>query len=182
MCDILGTVRIEEKKSRKTCSFLLVWSGYMKGLALKTAEFVKPIVESFGLSLWNIVYEKEGATYFLRVYIDKDEGVTLDDCEAVSKALDAPLDEHDIIPNSYCLEVSSPGIERALIEEWHLDYGSGKKVRVRLIRAHENTKEFVGVLKGHTNENITIEYGDCSALKIPRKNIAFIRIFYDFDT
>ena len=87
----------------------------------EVTELVQPIVEELGLTLWDVRYVKEGAMWYLRIFIDKDEGVSIDDCETVSRAIDAPLDELDPIEGNYTLEVSSPGIERELILDRHFD-------------------------------------------------------------
>ena len=97
-------------------------------------EIVKPIIEQLGLSLWDVRFVKEGADYFLRIFIDSENGITIEDCENVSRAVDLPLDEADPIPQSYCLEVCSPGIERELKKEEHFQAFIDSPVMVKMIR------------------------------------------------
>ncbi len=118
----------------------------------------EPIVVSQGLRLWDVRYVKEGASWYLRIYIDRDEGVTIEDCENVSRAIDAPLDELDPIDGEYCLEVCSPGIERELIRDEHFDAYIGADIMVKMIRPIEGIgKEFNGVLKAYDNGEVTVE-------------------------
>ena len=97
----------------------------------------EPIAESLGLSVWDVRYIKEGASRYLRIFIDKEEGVSIDDCEAMSRAIDAPLAELDPVKEAYILEVSSPGIERELTRPEHFDRFIGADIMVRLIRPME---------------------------------------------
>lgn len=120
-------------------------------------ELVEPIVEQFGLTLWDVRFVKEGADWFLRVFIDKDQGVNIQDCENVSRAIDKPLDQLDVIEQAYCLEVSSPGIERELIRDEHFQAYIGADVMVKMIRPIEGIgKEFSGVLTAYAQDGATI--------------------------
>ena len=110
------------------------------------AQLAAPVVEQAGCSLWDVEYVKEAGEWFLRVYIDKEGGVSIDDCEAVSLPLSDLLDEADPIPESYFLEVSSPGIERALTRDEHFARYLGEPVRVTMIRPLDGCKELVGEL------------------------------------
>ena len=122
----------------------------MKRGTNKTAELVyglaKPIADELGLTIWDIRFEKEGAMWVLLVVIDKEGGVSIDDCEAMSRPLDKKLDEVDPIEQSYCLEVSSAGIERELTRDWHFETCKGQQIVVRLIRPYNCVREFVGTL------------------------------------
>lgn len=122
----------------------------MKRGTNKTAELVyglaKPIADELGLTIWDIRFEKEGAMWVLLVVIDKEGGVSIDDCEAMSRPLDKKLDEVDPIEQSYCLEVSSAGIERELTKDWHFETCKGQQIVVRLIRPYNGVREFVGTL------------------------------------
>ena len=109
-------------------------------------EFAEPLVQACGCSLWDVEYVREGGEWFLRLYLDKEGGVDIDDCEAVSRAVDPVLDEKDPIPESYFLEVSSPGIERALTRDEHFARYLGEPVRVTMIRPLDGCKELVGEL------------------------------------
>ena len=104
----------------------------------EVTKLVEPIIENLGLRLWNVCYVKEGAEYYLRIFVDKDGGVTIDDCETVTRAVDDPLDKLDPIEGNYILEVSSPGVERELILDRHFDEYLGSPVMVKLIRPDEN--------------------------------------------
>ena len=123
--------------------------GKRKGgnVAEAVRAIAKPIAESLGLELWDVRYVKEGADWFLRIFIDKPEGVGIDDCTAMSRAVDGPLDEMDPIQQAYCLEVCSPGINRQLVRPEHFEAFLGAPVRVKLIRPMEDgTKVLSGVL------------------------------------
>ena len=122
----------------------------MKRGTNKTAELVyglaKPIADELGLTIWDIRFEKEGAMWVLLVVIDKEGGVSIDDCEAMSRPLDKKLDEVDPIEQSYCLEVSSAGIERELTRDWHFETCKGQQIVGRLIRPYNGEREFAGTL------------------------------------
>ena len=121
-------------------------------------SIAEPIVKDLGLILWDVRFVKEGASWYLRVFIDKDGGVDINDCVDMTHALNGPLDEADPIEVSYCLEVSSPGIERDLTRDEHFEVMTGKKIKLRLIRPDENKqREFSGVLKGYEDGNITVD-------------------------
>lgn len=128
----------------------------MANAAEKVYSLVKQTVESCGVELWDVRYLKEGASWYLRVYIDKPGGITIDDCTNVSHAIDPVIDEADPIDGSYYLEVCSPGIERELTRPEHYIKLTGKKIRIKLYKASEGKKEFEGILKS-SGENIVLE-------------------------
>ena len=135
----------------------------------KVWELCQPIVEGFGLSLWDVRYVKEGADRFLRVYIDKPEGIDINDCENVSRAINGPLDELDPIEEAYCLEVCSPGIERELIRDEHFMQFIGADIMVKMLRPIDGIgREFKGVtIEDHSGENeITISKKDAAWIKL----------------
>ena len=139
----------------------------------------KPLADELGLEIWDIKLVKEGPNQYLRVFIDSENGITLDDCENMSHALDAPLDELDPIPDSYFLEVCSTGIERELSKDEHLEKYIGYSIKIRLIRPNENNeKEIFGILKSFDKNNIEIENQpeDSETISIARKNIAHINL------
>lgn len=145
------------------------------------AEIVRrisyPIAQNLGLELWDIKFVKEGPNRYLRVFIDKPEGVTLEDCENMSRALDAPLDELDPIPVSYCLEVCSPGIERELSTDLHLEKFIGSEINIKLIRPNsDNEKILTGKLKKFDKDNIYIEIPE--EIAVSRKSISHINLKY----
>lgn len=144
-------------------------------------DIVKPIIESLGLRLWDIRYVKEGAQWYLRVFIDKDGGVTIDDCEAVSRAIDAPLDENDPIEQSYCLEVCSAGIERELTRPEHFRQFIGADIMVKLIRPLPGIgKELFGRLAEESKDEIVMENDDGDTINILKKDTVWIKLD-DFD-
>lgn len=128
----------------------------MANVAEKVYDLVKDTVESCGVSLWDVRFVKEGASHYLRIFIDKPEGVSINDCTEVSHAVDPLIDEADPIDCSYYLEVCSPGTERELSRPHHFEYGLGKNVTVKLFKAVEGKKEFTGVLKS-ADGDITID-------------------------
>lgn len=141
-----------------------------------TANLAAPIVQQQGCSLWDVEYVKEAGTWILRVYIDKEGGVSINDCEAVSRPLSDKLDEEDPIEGSYTLEVSSAGADRALKKPEHFAAFMGSEVDVRLYRPIDGKKEFVGVLAGYENGNVQLE-GD---LSFEKKDIAQVRLHVTF--
>ena len=122
-----------------------------------TAQLARPVVEANGCSLWDVEYVKEAGSWYLRVYIDKDTGVSIDDCEAVSRALDPVLDEADPIPTSYIFEVSSAGVERELKRPGDFEKFMGSQVEVRHYQPVEGAKSHIGTLRGYADGAVTIE-------------------------
>ncbi len=128
----------------------------MASVAERVFDLVKDTVEACGVDLWDVRFLKEGSSYYLRIFIDKPEGVSINDCTDVSHAVDPLLDEADPIDKSYYLEVCSPGIERELTRPEHFSKSIGKTVAVKLFKAIDGTKEFIGVLKSFDG-NLTLE-------------------------
>lgn len=150
-----------------------------KNIASIVYPIAKPIADALGLEIWDIKLVKEGPNLYLRIFIDSENGITLDDCENMSRALDAPLDELDPIPDSYFLEVCSPGIERELSKDEHLEKFMGHSIKIRLIRPNETgEKEVFGTLKSFDKNNIEIENQseNNTVLSVIRKNIAHINL------
>ena len=148
----------------------------------KVWEIAEPIVTGLGLRLWDIRYVKEGADWYLRVFIDKDGGVDINDCEAVSRALDKPLDEQDPIAQAYTLEVSSPGLERPLVRDEHFEQFIGADIMVKMIRPVEGLpREFKGVLVEYSEGKATVEdHSGENRVTIDTKDAAWIKLD-DFD-
>lgn len=140
---------------------------------------VQPIMDEHGFELWDVEYVKEGANYYLRVYADKEGGITIDDCVMISHELEAKLDEDDFIGQAYILEVSSPGLGRPLKRERDFEKSLGTEVEVKLYKAGEYGKEFTGILKAYDEDTVTIELEENEAV-IARKDIALIRLAFDF--
>ena len=136
----------------------------------------EPIAESLGLEIWDIRILKEGTGWFLRIFIDKDGGVGIDDCVEMSRALNVPLDEADLIEQAYCLEVSSPGVERELVREEHFQKYLGAKVKLKTIRPVDGKREFSGVLENYENGLATVRFEDGSGLSLTKKETAWIKL------
>ena len=140
-------------------------------------DIAEPTAEQLGLSIWDIRFVKEGADWFLRIFIDKDGGVGITDCENMSRAIDKPLDEADPVDRQYNLQVSSPGIERKLTRDFHFDYAMDEKVILRLIRPYENQREFKGVLIDYSETGaVTIEFPDETTMTAEKKEIAWVKL------
>ncbi|MBQ6708128.1 MAG: ribosome maturation factor RimP [Clostridia bacterium] len=146
------------------------------GVAAKVWDIAEPIAKELGLKLWDIRFLKEGAEWYLRVFIDKDGGVSIDDCVDMSHALDKPLDEYDPIDRSYCLEVSSPGIERELSIDEHFEASLGKSIKVKLIRPVDNQREFIGTLESFDGSDFVLRLDDEKAMVINKKETANIKL------
>ena len=142
-------------------------------------EFAKPIVEEKGCTLWDVEYVREGSERFLRVYLDKEGGVSIDDCEAVSRAMDPILDEKDPIPESYHFEVCSAGLERALKRPSDFEQFMGSDVLVKLYRPKNGMKEFPGVLRGYADGRVTIEAGK-ETVTFEKSEVALVRLRVTF--
>ena len=140
------------------------------------AALALPVVEEAGCSLWDVEYVKEAGTWFLRVYIDKEGGVSIDDCEAVSRPLSDLLDQQDPIEGSYTFEVSSAGADRALKKPEHFEKFQGEEIEVRLYRPREGRKEFVGVLKSYEDGDVTLNVNGAET-RFTKQEIALVRLY-----
>jgi len=140
------------------------------------AALALPVVERAGCTLWDVEYVKEAGGWFLRVYIDREGGVSIDDCEAVSRPLSDLLDEADPIEGSYTFEVSSAGADRALKKPEHFAQFLGSEVEVRLYRPREGRKEFVGVLRDYRDGDVTLELDGGQAV-FTKQEIALVRLY-----
>ena len=145
----------------------------------KTEELLTPIVEQYGVSIYDVEYVKEGSDWYLRAYIDKPEGVNIQDCENVSRALSDALDREDFMEEAYILEVSSPGLGRTLKKDKHLKASIGEEVEVKLFKPIDKCKEFVGLLENFDEATLTIRIGD-EQKTFARTDIALIRLTFDF--
>ena len=146
----------------------------------KTEELLMPIIEKNGFELVDVEYVKEGGTWYLRAYIDKPGGISVDDCEVVSRAFSEILDEKDYIDDAYIFEVSSPGLGRPLKKEKDFARSIGEEVEIRTYRAINRQKEFIGMLKEYDTTTVTIEYEDETTQVFERSDIALIRLAFDF--
>ncbi len=146
----------------------------------KTEAFLLPLVEERHFELVDVEYVKEGSSWYLRAYIDKEGGIAIDDCETISRILSDWLDKEDFIDDSYILEVSSPGLGRPLKKEKDFARSLGKEVDVKLYRARDKQKDFTGILAEYDKNTVTIELDGGSRMVFERQEIALIRLAFDF--
>lgn len=146
----------------------------------RTEQLLLPIMEEHGFELVDVEYVKEGSSWYLRAYIDKAGGITIDDCELVSRALSDLLDKEDFIETAYILEVSSPGLLRPIKKDKDFERNMGKNVEVRCFKMIDKQKEFTGTLLAYDTDSVTIKTSE-KEMKFARKEIALIRPAIDFD-
>ena len=146
----------------------------------RTEALLLPVLEEHQFELVDVEYVKEGSSWYLRAYIDKPGGITINDCELISRWLSDRLDEEDYIEDSYILEVSSPGLGRPLKKEKDFQRSIGNEVEIRLFRPLDGAKEYTGILKNFSKEELEIETADGELLKVPREQIALVRLAFDF--
>ena len=142
-------------------------------------QFAQPLVEVNGCTLWDVEYVREGGEWFLRLYIDKDGGVDINDCEAVSRAVDPVLDEKDPIPESYRFEVCSAGLERVLKRPSDFAQFMGAPVLVRLYRPRDGRKEFAGTLSGYDDGRVTVTVNGTPII-FEKSEVALVRLRVEF--
>ncbi len=141
--------------------------------------FAKPIVEANGCSLWDVEYVREGSERFLRLYIEKEGGVDISDCETISRAVDPILDEKDLIQESYHFEVCSAGLERALKRPGDFQRFLGSPITVKLYRPHNGLKEIPGILRGYDDGKVTVEAGK-ETITFEKSQVALVRLRVEF--
>ncbi len=146
----------------------------------KTEALVLPILEREQFELVDVEYVKEGSDWFLRIYIDKEGGITINDCELVSREMNELLDEADYISDAYIFEVSSPGLQRPLKKERDYVRNMGKELEIRTYKAVGKQKEFYGILTGYTDDTVTIETEDGMEICFEKNEIALIRPAFHF--
>ena len=142
-------------------------------------SFARPVVEEKGCTLWDVEYVREGSERFLRLYIDKDGGVDINDCEAVHRAIDPILDEKDPIAESYHFEVCSAGLERALKRPGDFEQFMGSAVTVKLYRPRNGLKEIPGILRGYEEGKVTVEAGK-ETITFEKSEVALVRLRVEF--
>ena len=146
----------------------------------RVASLLEPIITNIGYDLYDVIYEKEGKDYYLRIIIDNEKGIDINDCEKVNDAINDILDEADYIKEQYFLEVSSPGIERTLRKEKHYISQIGNEISVKMYKPVNNQKEIIGILESYSaQEGITLKVED-STVKIDLKNIALVKTIYNW--
>lgn len=139
-------------------------------------NIAQPVADELGVEIWDIRFVKEGAQWYLRIFIDKEGGVSIDDCVDFSHAINKPLDEADPIEQAYCLEVSSPGIERELTRDEHFEKCIGEKVMLKTIRPVESQRDFKGVLTSYEDGKITVTKEDESSLTFNKKEVSWVKL------
>jgi len=144
-----------------------------------TQALVAPLLDEYHFWLWDIEYVKEGQDYFLRIFIDKEGGITIDDCEVFSRRVSDMLDEKDFIPDAYIFEVSSPGLGRALKKDKHFEMCMGEEIEVKLYKELEKKKVITGILTKYEGGNITVER-DGKETMIPKELVAKVNLTFDF--
>ena len=145
----------------------------------KAEQLLIPIVDAHGFELVDVEYVKEGSNFYLRAYIDKPGGITVDDCETVSRAFSDKLDETDFIEEAYIMEVSSPGLGRPLKKEKDDKRSMGKELEIRTYRARNREKEFYGILTAYDENSVTIAC-EGEEMTFQKSDIALIRLAFDF--
>lgn len=149
-----------------------------KNIVSRVTPLAEELAKEQGYFIWDIDYVKEGTEWFLRIDIDSDEGVNIEDCERFSRAIDPILDENNPIEEGYTLQVSSPGIEREIKNDFHLSRCVGEMVKVRLYAPLNGFKEYIGTLEGYDSEKITLDVDEI--VEIPRKAIGKMNIYFEF--
>lgn len=154
----------------------------MANIEEKVEQLIKTRVEELGYQLYDVQYVKEGQNYFLRIFIEKENGdIDLNDCEKVNDGINKVLDSADYIKDQYFLEVSSTGIEKVLRKDRHLESNIGNKIEVKLFKPINKQKEFVGNLKSFNEEEIILSLDNQTEIKINRKEISLIKTFFDWN-
>ena len=146
----------------------------------KTEDYLLPLMEEYHFELVDVEYVKEAGNWYLRAYIDKEGGITVDDCEVVSRRLGEWLDEKDFIEDSYILEVSSPGLGRPLKKDKDFDRSIGGDVDIKLYKPMNKQKDYTGTLKAYDKNTVTVTVEDGTELVFNRPEIALIRLAFDF--
>ena len=150
-----------------------------KNIEEKVEQLIEKTINELGYKLYDVEYAKEGKDYFLRIFIDKNEGIDLNDCVKVNDTVNPILDAADYIKEQYFLEISSPGIERTLRKDKHLKQNIGEKVEIKLFKPINKQKNIIGILKDYNAEQIEIETSE-EVCKIDRKNISIIKTVYEW--
>ena len=143
-------------------------------------NLLESIIVVLGYELYDVIYAKEGKDYYLRIFIDQEDGIGIEDCEKVNEAINDILDEKDLIPDSYFLEVSSPGLERLLRKEKHFLKNLGKEVTIKLYRPVNRKREFAGILKSFENNKIALEV-EKEILEFELKDTVSVNTVFNFE-
>ena len=152
----------------------------MSKITDKVTALAKPIVQEEGCSLWDVEYVREAGSWYLRVFIDKEGGVSIDDCERISRRLDPILDEEDPIPDSYVFEVGSAGLERQLKRPGDFQQFMGSPVLVKTYQPKDGRKEFAGKLAGYDNGAVLLDMGTAEPVRLEKNEVALVRLRVEF--
>lgn len=152
----------------------------MTSLEKKIFEELEPIINGLNISLYDVIYEKEGKDFYLRIFIEKDGGVDISDCENVNNAINDILDEKDFIKGHYYLEVSSAGLEKTLRLDKHFENNIGNKIQISLYRPINNSKNVIGILKDYDDEKVIVESDEI--IEINKNDISLIKTVFDWDS
>ena len=152
----------------------------MTSLEKNIFEELEPIINGLNISLYDVIYEKEGKDFYLRIFIEKDGGVDISDCENVNNAINDILDEKDFIKGHYYLEVSSAGLEKILRLDKHFENNIGNKIQISLYKPINNSKNVIGILKGYDDEKIIVESDEI--VEINKNDISLIKTVFDWDS
>lgn len=142
----------------------------------RVEEIVKPFADELGLEIWDVRFAKEGSDWYLRIFIDKDGGISIDDCVDLTHAITKPLDDEDPISQSYMLEVSSPGVERELTRDEHFEKFVGSPVMLRLIRAVDGVRDYNGIMTSYQDKKITIKLQDDKEVTFDKKETTYVKL------
>lgn len=151
-----------------------------QNVAQRVKEIAEPYAAELGVEIWDVVFKKEGSDWYLRIFIDKEGGISVDDCVDFTHLITKPLDDADPISQSYTLEVSSPGIERELKADRHFEKYIGARVFLRTIRPVNGVRDFAGVLKAYEDQKITVETEQGETMTFAKKDTSFVKLD-DFD-
>lgn len=152
--------------------------GRKESYEAKTEQLIQPLIDANNFELVDVEYVKEGSDWYLRVYIDKEGGITVDDCELISRAFNEILDREDYIDDQYIFEVSSPGLMRPLKKEKDYARSIGKLIDIKLYKPIEKCKEFTGVLKSYDGSTVTVTMDDGGDMTFEKSNLAMIRLAF----
>lgn len=152
--------------------------GRSESYEAKTEQLIQPLIDANNFELIDVEFVKEGSDWYLRVYIDKDGGITVDDCELISRAFNEILDREDYISEQYIFEVSSPGLMRPLKKEKDYKRSVGKLIDIKLYKPVDKCKEFTGVLDSYDKDTVTIKMDDDTQKTFDRSNLAMIRLAF----
>lgn len=152
--------------------------GRSESYEAKTEQLIQPLIDANNFELVDVEFVKEGSDWYLRVYIDKDGGITVDDCELISRAFNEILDREDYISEQYIFEVSSPGLMRPLKKEKDYKRSVGKLIDIKLYKQVDKCKEFTGVLDSYDKDTVTIKMDDDTQKTFDRSNLAMIRLAF----